>query len=104
MNIKPPVDDSRNAADATAATVVLIYEDGMLRVLVRDDGRVGTQMPQPPVAADPASSASPNASPSSAANCTQPAPGHRLGGYGPAPHYGDGREVTRPLRQPALKV
>ncbi|MGW2288167.1 hypothetical protein [Streptomyces phaeochromogenes] len=62
MNLRPPVDDRRNAADATEATVVLTCEDGMLRVLVRDDGRGGTQMPQLPVAADPASFASPNAS------------------------------------------
>lgn len=69
-NLRPPVDDRRNAADATEATVVLTCEDGMLRVLVRDDGRGGTQMPQLPVAATTASSASPNASPSSTANCT----------------------------------
>ncbi len=35
----------RHAADATEVTVGLTYEDGMLRVLVRDDGRGGAQMP-----------------------------------------------------------
>ena len=35
----------RHAADATEVTVGLAYEDGTLRVLVRDDGRGGTPMP-----------------------------------------------------------
>lgn len=35
----------RHAADATEVTVGLTYEHGTLRVLVRDDGRGGTQMP-----------------------------------------------------------
>ncbi|MGP4050661.1 sensor histidine kinase [Streptomyces sp. 2A115] len=35
----------RHAADATEVTVGLAYEDGTLRVSVRDDGRGGTQMP-----------------------------------------------------------
>ncbi|MFF4349663.1 sensor histidine kinase [Streptomyces sp. NPDC001530] len=35
----------RHAADATEVTVALAYEDGTLRVTVRDNGRGGTQMP-----------------------------------------------------------
>ncbi|MFI1207862.1 sensor histidine kinase [Streptomyces sp. NPDC020802] len=35
----------RHAADATEVTVRLTYAEGTLRVLVRDDGRGGTQMP-----------------------------------------------------------